>query len=610
MLTLRVFRGSIFSFLLFFFTNNCSAGLNNNKNFIKISVDRNSVDMGRSIPLKVHFDRATSVSKDVVFLVYVNQKRWGAQEQPDQNGNRTFILPLPNPGIVEIQVVAVNAEPNNWMGISDRNLLMVGRLIPKQGLFSNVVNVHVLRRKMPKLPDDGHIFCMQWEPWFSTTSWGTAQAVPVLGFYESFNEDIIRQHLLWMIDLGVNAIMPDWSNHMWGAQHWDERGEGARVIISNTNTLLEVLAKMRDEGIDVPKLIFFPGLSNGKPTTTSAFNEQITWIYQNFILNPRFVGLFQIYENKPLLVILDTGVIGNKDGTTASAFIIPFFKSTLELPADELDKFRKVQVPLDDTHFTLRFMSSQNQLTKHNELGYWSWMDGQIDPIITYKNSKAEAVTVTPSFFEKFGWLAPEAYGRRGGATYLQSFSTAIKFKPKVIFLHQFNEFTGQSVGQGYGERKDIFLDSYSVELSDDLEPVSMTAKGYRGDVGGWGFYYLNLTRALMKMFRENDVQSTIIAINSPLQNMVIPKANILLQWTLIGPKPKGYLIKIDGNKIVDNLKKTSYQLDLSAISKGKHLLTVEAVGVQTKYPLLHSNLDTVLKIPVNSKALVDIIIK
>ena len=39
-------------------------------------------------------------------------------------------------------------------------------------------------------------------------------------------------------------------------------------------------------------------------------------------------------------------------------------------------------------------------------------------------------------------------------------------------------------------------MDSYSVEYSDDYEPVSLTAPGFRGDNGGWGFYYLNLTEA------------------------------------------------------------------------------------------------------------------
>ena len=61
--------------------------------------------------------------------------------------------------------------------------------------------------------------------------------------------------------------------------------------------------------------------------------------------------------------------------------------------------------------------------------------------------------------------------------------------------LHQFNEFTGQG-SHGYGPDKDIFVDSYSVEYSDDYEPVSLTAPGFRGDNGGWGFYYLNLTEA------------------------------------------------------------------------------------------------------------------
>jgi len=124
--------------------------------------------------------------------------------------------------------------------------------------------------------------------------------------------------------------------------------------------------------------------------------------------------LFWIYNGKPLIIILDTGVIGNKKGTAESAFKIPFFKQTLSLSAEQLDAFRKAQGPIDSTHFTIRFMSSQNQITHHNRLGYWSWMDGSLKPVVTYCNGKPEAVTVTPSFFSRYGWTSSKAFGRRG----------------------------------------------------------------------------------------------------------------------------------------------------------------------------------------------------
>ena len=554
------------------------------KEVLTIKTNVTSVQMGRSIQLTAHLDLKSGISaKDYLLLPYVNHHRWGAQQQPDSNGVSTFLIPLPNPGVEHIQVIAVKAETDNWMGTSDLNLLMDGRLMPdNEGLRSNEINIRVQRRHMPKLPDDGHLYCIQYENWFGDSSWETAEAVPLIGFYDSHDEDVIRQHILWFVDMGINSIMLDWSNHIWGDTNWSQRGEGARAIISNTTFFLEVLAKMRDEGIEVPKVVLMPGLSNGPPATMEALNEELGWIYKNYILNPRFKGLFQVYDGKPLMIILDTGAIGNKKGTAESAFRVPFFKESLSLSETKLNEFRKAQGPVDDTHFTIRFMSSQNQLTKHNDLGYWSWMDGQLKPIVTYFNGKPEAVTVTPSFFGKNGWTAHEAYSRICGTTYLETFSVALKYKPRVIFLHQFNEFSGQKNEQGYGKNKNIYLDEYSVELSDDIEPVSITSNGYRGDHGGWGYYYLNLTHSLLDVFRGEAMHSTILAVAPP----DVSGGKVKVKWSVTGITPTSFTIRIDSKMVLNEIKGTNCSISINNFKPGKHIITVIANGVSTHYAL------------------------
>ena len=183
---------------------------------LTIKTNVTSVQMGRSIQLTAHLNLKSGISaKDYLLLPYVNHHRWGAQQQPDSNGGSTFLIPLPNPGVEHIQVIAVKAETDNWMGTSDLNLLMDGRLMPdNEGLRSNEINIRVQRRQMPKLPDDGHLYCIQYENWFGDSSWKTAEAVPLIGFYDSYDEDVIRQHILWFVDMGINSIMLDWSNHI------------------------------------------------------------------------------------------------------------------------------------------------------------------------------------------------------------------------------------------------------------------------------------------------------------------------------------------------------------------------------------------------------------
>jgi hypothetical protein len=569
--------------------------------FLTIKVDKNSIPMGRSVILTSHLNLKPGESpKDYLLLPYVNNRRWGSHERPDSNGDATFLLPMPNPGKVEIQVIAVRAEPNNWMGTSDRDLLMAGKFMPDSGLRSNDLNITITRRMMPGLPETGHLFGVQWESWFTpgSATWSSAEAVPVVGFYDSYNEDVIRQHVLWFMDLGVNFIMPDWSNHIWGKKHWNEAEDGARAIVHATSVFLEVLAKMRDEGLDVPKVALMPGISNGPPTTVVAMNEQLDWVYQNYVLNPRFKGFIQDYDGKPLMVILDTGVLGNKKGTAASAFRVPFFKLSLGISEQELDALRQAQGKIDDTHFTNRLMSSQNQLTRHHELGYWSWMDGQLEPLVTYFDGKPEAITVTPAFFGPLGWTAQDSYGRRGGTTYIESFKYAIKSKPRVIFLHQFNEFAGQPEGKGQGKNHDIYLDEHSIEFSDDFEPVSLTAAGLRDNKGGWGFYYLNLTRELMDIFNGKDQNSSLLAAYVAK----VSDQSITLQWSVAGEVPKSFDVSVDDKALLKNITGTTCEIPVKGLSKGDHTITITANNVHTHYALSKTEFDEIAEKPLPVK--------
>ena len=455
----------------------------------------------------------------MVLLPFVNGKRWGSHEFPDGEGRAGFIIPFPNPGPALIQVIAVPAETDTWMGLEEENpLLKTGTFMPDCDVSSNTLLVNVRNREINRPTNGETLFGMQYETWFLPwSSWLTSQGVPLTGIYDSTDPDVYRQQIIWFMDMGVDFIIPDWSNHIWGKKHWSERTANADGILHTTQIFLEVLADMRDEGLPVPQVVLMPGLTNGPPTTMEALNEQLEWIYQDYVRNPRFEGLWLIYDGKPLIIVLDTGILAHKDGRTESALRIPFFEWTLTRGGlfDEasIDAFRQQQGPVDDTRFTVRWMSSQNQVTRHHELGYWSWMEGSLEPMVTYRDGVAEVITVTPSFFAEYGWTAPEAYGRRGGWTYLESFKYALKSRPRVVMLHQWNEYRGQKIGDGRGPDGNVYTDTYSIELSDDLEPISPTVCGYRG-TEPYGFYYLNLTRALMDIYRGQADDVTLLAVH------------------------------------------------------------------------------------------------
>ena len=567
-----------------------AGGCDSRREGVRIEADLQEIEMGRTLQVRARYvPPVGGAVGDVILMPYVNGRRWGAHEFPDSSGRALLLLPLPEVGPAEIEVVAVPRDTSSWCGLRDYRPYLTGRLRTGNGVVSNKLSVGVRWRDIPRRPAHPTAFVAQWEPWFAPGAmWTTAQAVPLLGFYDFTDPSVLRQHLLWLIDSGADAVLFDWSNHIWNCRHWNDRGDGVNRIVHATSLALETMADMRDEGLPVPQAVIMPGLSNGPPGTMQALNEELDWIYHYYIRNPRFDGLWFLYDGKPLVTILDTGVTGVKEGRTETAFRIPFFEQTLGWPAERIDAVRKANPPVDDSRFTVRWMSSQNQATGHDSVGYWSWMDGSLEPTVTYRDGVAECTTVNPACFAGNGWTSPEAWGRSDGWTYLESFKVALKHRPRVVMLHQFNEFTGQGA-HGYGPERDIFVDSYSVEFSDDYEPVSPTAPGFRGDRGGWGFYYLNLSRAMTDVYNGEADGTTVMAV-APVD---VRDGEVSVRWTTVGADPAGFSVDVDGEIVERGISGSGIVFPAGRFAPGEHRLKVTAEGATTRYALGLYELDT-----------------
>ncbi|HOX40142.1 MAG TPA: hypothetical protein PL033_19330 [Candidatus Brocadiia bacterium] len=455
---------------------------------------------------------------------------------------------------------------DKWPTLHDGSQFFTGAALPEGARTSNKIAVTVEKRKLCAIKTDpDHLVGVQWEPWFTPKAcwWQTAHAVPLMGFYRSDDPSVIRQHMIWLIESGTDYLIADWTNHIWGCEHWADRPAGSQEIVDATTAALNVLAEMRDEGHPVPKMVLYPGLNNGPATTMVAVNEELDWIYENYVKNPKYAGLFVEYLGKPLVIIHNGGgpgwIAANAKG-----------------------------VPVNEEHFTVRWHSSQNQMCKFHEQGYWSWMDGSFEPCVTYYKGRPECLTVSTAFFADGGWLRDTACGRRNGWTYIESMKAALRYRPRFIELHQFNEFAGQPEGQGYGEKHDVYVDSYSVELSDDFEPVSLTTPAYRGN-GGWGFFYLNLTRALVDIYRQDTPETTVVAVSKP--NMLEAEKGDLLKvvWTWAGKAPAGMDIAIDGKVVTENAPGKTATVSLSGVSNGRHVLRLTARGTKSRYRLSYT---------------------
>lgn len=451
---------------------------------------------------------------------------------------------------------------DGWPGLPSRELVMVGTRQPAEGNFSTPLQVQVTDRKLQRVsaPPSRRVG-IQFEPWFTPhyAHWASAHAIPVTGRYWSWNPDVIRQQLIWLIESGIDFLVVDWTNHLWGKEHWHERDSNTNEVIHATTQLLEGLALLRDEGHPVPTVVLYVGLNNGPSTTVEAVNEALQWIHSTYVRNPRFAGLFEAYLGKPLILVHSGGGPAWQDPSGASR--------------------------INDADFTVRYQSFQHEFNDHEEHGYWSWMEATLSPVPTLHEGAVEALTVSSAFFSQGGWKKEGAYGRRGGWTFLQGFRAAQTHQPRFLQLHQYQEFAGQWEGFGYGPNKDIYVDSYSVEFSDDIEPVSRTAAAYRGE-GGWGFYYLNLLRGLVDLYHQETPETTVLVLAHPSDGRVVRGETLDVSWDWLGKEPKGIELRVNGHQIETDPALRHHTLDISEYPAGPMTIEVEAIGTVSRYPL------------------------
>ena len=525
---------------------------------INIKADRPSVDMGRTVAITAQIKSSAGGQQtaDIQLWPYLNGKQWGSTEKTDQHGRAMFLIPLPDVGTAHIQVAA---------SAPAKAIFPVDQPLPAVSQVSNTVRVQVLARKFVNPPGRRHLIGIEYEPWFTplNMTWGTAEAIPLLGKYASTNTAVIRQHALWLDEMGVDYILVDWTGMVFGKTHWDQRSQAQRQIIHATTVLLKTYTGMRNEGIPTPMVTLLLGLDNGPSTTTTALNEELNWIDKRYIKNPQLAGLWLNYRKKPLIVIFNGG---------GPAFLAG------KLAAGE---------PAINTHdFTVRWMTAQLQ-NAHQiaHAGYWSWMDGAIRPIPTSKGGQCEALTITPAFFAAGGWLAPLARARDNGFTYVREFKAAWRYRPHFLNICQWNEFAGQPIGHGYGSQHNIYLDCYDTHLSNDIEPTSLTA--YCG-CGGWGFYYLNLTRAFVNLYHQGVPRTTVLAIGSPERNAVVSGKSVFVRWACAGKPPQSFTLLIDGRKIAGDIDSAARActVSLAGLNPGRHEMTLRANGAVSSFKL------------------------
>ena len=373
----------------------------------------------------------------------------------------------------------------------------------------------------------------------------------------------LRKHEQWFEHMGINWLLLDWSNLLWMKPAWEKHKGATHELEESTALLFNTYAQLLKEGRHPPKLVIMLGLQNGPPIPhgVERLNRIIAWTSKHFLDNPAYKNLWLYYQGKPLLTILyNVGLSCQQIAQRTAGMVAP--------------------------QWTIRWMGSQLQDTHVERCGFWSWMDGPIRQVVTYHNRRAEEVVVTPSSFPiPGGWLDPRAVGRDHGAPYLESWKVAFKSRPEFIQVHQWNEFAGQKEGKGFGPQHNVYGDEYNLELSDDIEPTKMNKCAYRG-CGGWGYYYMNLTTALISLYRHQTPGITVMALSGPFKAEVVKTHVLPLRWETIGEQPASYRLDMDGKTIAKNIHGEEYVVNLQHVRPGKHKVTLTANDAYTYFGL------------------------
>lgn len=433
----------------------------------------------------------------------------------------------------------------------------------------------------------------------------------------------MRQQAYWFARAGVDALGIDWTNNLWSTPSWAARAPNVQEIVNATSLFYGVLGDLAStRQWDVPQQMLILGLDNGPEAPLAAIYEELDFMAAAYIGNDTLPqSMWMQYLGKPLVTIFDGRGLNHSD--------------------------------ISHGNWTIRWMASQNQETGFNLEGYWSWMDGSASPPVTPFQGTNEAATITPAFFAGGGWLAPSASGHRDGLTFMQTFTSVVEtagvrqasqgqgqgqpFVPAIshILVSQWQEYAGQANGGGYGPNHTVYVDAYSAELSNELEPTGTTACAYRRPgvaCGGWGMRYLNLLSMVI------DACQDVAALDMALMVSILQPAlgdwsnytdaansTIALAWAINGFNSTALLtggswmqgrslpveVRVDGAVVATvpagttqtTLNVTALQLD----RRYPHSITVTAVAPSpgsldhlTQYPLSLNVFDELAPLPLD----------
>jgi hypothetical protein len=371
-----------------------------------------------------------------------------------------------------------------------------------------------------------HVVMMEYEAWFgprAVTFQGTP-AKPLLqsadmqnvgGGYDSADPAVIRQHVAWMEQLGVDAAISEVTNNVscifnskWFAEKYLPYCTPAfrannRNILDNTGNLYPAWTKLGT------RLKLIPLLGGGDPTVlypdidgTNALEKEIQFFGS---LLEQFPDRQVIYEGKPLMLIFIGAAQDPRFVDDALWLKIrQFLKSHPEIASKYT--FKEMAGYLDSQpDLWLNHGTPEGPVEITPDYGFWSWVD-RLNPTCTIKpfcpyypsynraGSRVENFTASIATAGRNGWGCPNTnappycpddalrFGEdRSYATFTSFMTYARQLDPIFLIIHQFNEFVPPDEG-------------WDANTDDDSEPANL-----------WGLGALAAIRQQISIYRQQE---------------------------------------------------------------------------------------------------------
>jgi hypothetical protein len=427
-----------------------------------------------------------------------------------------ILLSLLFPAVIHAQTWNVN--PDSWtatdaLGRTTPSESVAGK--PKDGKFVGmfywtwrtesqnnlkVFNISQTLRQFPEAAND-----------FNNPVWNSEGRIwwdePLLGYYGSSDDWILRKHAQMLANAGVDAIFFDCTNSTWT---WK----------SAYTELLKVWGQARKDGVKTPQIVF---LLHFGPDNESL--QEIKELYNDLYKPGLSKDLWFMWDGKPL--------------------IMAYPEMLSDVPNDPVETQLRREIK---NFFTFR-PGQPDYVDGPTRNDQWGWLE--LFPQHGY-NKKSDGgfeevpvgVAQNASDSSQGHWYAFSGTGTYGrsytkakgqdtssdayfyGYNVQEQWDRAFKLNPDIVFVTGWNEWNvGRNTG-GYPTRPAIkpfgFVDEYNWEKSRDIEPVK--SWGSKADA-----YYIQLVNNVRK-FKGMKVQE-------PASGYKTISMKNLNDWTEVKPE-------------------------------------------------------------------------